>query len=176
MRRLNYRASRPSNSSRLQKRVPAKPRLISSSHLSASRVDAQSSAGTGVIDSFCPYGGLNFKSASSNESANGQSNLKNYGSGVRIDSGKFVSAASLESNQHPLVTTDIRIQSKEESRRVQERRITQLMAVGLAAFMLILPISGMLWMHQSNTAAQASDIVTSYGNITISEAVIDIDD
>ena len=164
LRRLNYRTSCPSNSPQAQKRAPARPRLISSSHLSASRADAQSSASKETIDSFCPYGGLNFGSTSSNGNLIADSNLNNYGSGVRVDSGKFVSTANFDNNQRHPVTTDIRIQSKEESKRAQERRITQLLAIGLAAFMLILTGIGMLWMHQSNTAAQASDIVTTYSN------------
>ena len=80
-----------------------------------------------------------------------------------------MSAANLEGNQRHPVTTDIRIQSKEEAKRAQERRLTQFLAIGLAAFTLILTGIGMLWMHQSNTAAQASDIVTIYSgdsNIT----------
>ena len=171
LRRLNYRTSCPSNSPQAQKRVPARPRLISSSHLSASRTDGQSFASKGTIDSFCPYGGLNFGSTSSNGNLIAGSSLNNYGSGVRVDSGKFVSAANLEGKQRHPVTADIRIQSKEESRRAKERRLTQFLAIGLAAFMLILTGIGMLWMHQSNTAAQASDIVTTYSsdNITINE-------
>ena len=163
LRRLNYKTSHPSNSSQPQKRAAARPRVVSSSHLSKSWANPPiNSASKTKIDSFCPYGGLNYGSASSNGGTITGSSLKNYGSGARVDCGKFVSTANLENSQNPRVTTDIRIQSKEESRRVKERRLMQFLVAGLAAFMLILIGAGMLWMHQSNTAAQSSDIVTTY--------------
>ena len=179
LRRLNYRTSRSSNSSQPQKRIPARPRVVSSSHLSKSWVNtANPSANKAKIDSFCPYGRLNYGSASSNGGTITGSSLKNYGSGARIDCGKFVSTANLENSQSPRVTTDIRIQSKEESRRVKERRLMQFLVAGLAAFMLILTGAGMLWMHQSNAAVQSNDIVTTYSgdNIAIIDTAASTDD